>query len=161
LSQAVNTTHAAGVGTDSSTGNALFTQPTQVTGAAHAMAIDPGMAGHPERVAAAANASDLPGGNDNALALAAIGSKPLAGGGTPAQRFGALAANVGAAKSAADAEQKMRADTLTTANNAYESASGVSLDEEMVNVTKFQRAFEASQQVLRTADELLDGLMKA
>jgi flagellar hook-associated protein 1 FlgK len=41
----------------------------------------------------------------------------------------------------------------------HEAMSGVSLDEEFVNLTKFQRAYEASARVLTTADELLQELI--
>ena len=40
-----------------------------------------------------------------------------------------------------------------------EAMSGVSLDEEMVALTKYQRAYEAAGRVLSTVDELLQDLM--
>ena len=51
--------------------------------------------------------------------------------------------------------------TVTQADNLHASAAGVSLDEEMVNLSRFQRAFDASTRVLRVADELLDTLIKS
>ncbi len=72
-----------------------------------------------------------------------------------------MAADVGAAKASADAEQQLRQDTVGQARNLQDSASGVSLDEEMINMTRFQRAYQAGTQVLKTADTLLDGLMQS
>jgi flagellar hook-associated protein FlgK len=37
----------------------------------------------------------------------------------------------------------------------------VSIEEEMANLTQFQRAFDASAKVMRTADELLQTLLQA
>ncbi len=40
-----------------------------------------------------------------------------------------------------------------------DSVSGVSLDEEMADLMKFQRAYQASARVVRVMDEMLDGLI--
>lgn len=37
-----------------------------------------------------------------------------------------------------------------------ESISGVSLDEETVKMIEYQKAFDASARLIRTADEMLD-----
>ena len=59
----------------------------------------------------------------------------------------------------ADNEQTLRTDTLASAESVNDSASGVSLDDEMVNLTQYQRAFEASSKVMQTANSLFDNLM--
>ena len=48
---------------------------------------------------------------------------------------------------------------LQQLNNQKDSFSAVSVDEEMLNVIKFQKAYEASAKLIRTADEMLDTLM--
>jgi flagellar hook-associated protein 1 len=40
-----------------------------------------------------------------------------------------------------------------------ESVSGVSLDEEMTNIIRFQRAYQASARAMSTTDEMLDTLI--
>jgi flagellar hook-associated protein 1 FlgK len=40
-----------------------------------------------------------------------------------------------------------------------DNVSGVSLDEEMADLMKFQRAFQASSRVFSVIDELLDGVV--
>ena len=40
-----------------------------------------------------------------------------------------------------------------------EAVSGVSLDEEMVALTKYQRAYQAAGRVLATVDELMQDLI--
>jgi flagellar hook-associated protein 1 FlgK len=41
-----------------------------------------------------------------------------------------------------------------------ESVSGVSLDEEMTNMIKFQRSFEAAARIVRTTDELIQTILQ-
>ena len=161
FSNQVNAVHAAGVGLDGVSGRPLFAPPSQVAGAAMAMAVDPSVAGHPDRVAAAASAQDLPGGNDVAVQLAQLVSQNIGSGGPAAQRFAGIASQLGSAKASADSDAATRADMVTQAENLNSSASGVSLNEEMVNLTRFQQAFQAATRVLQVADNLLGDFMTA
>jgi flagellar hook-associated protein 1 FlgK len=160
LATSVNSVHTAGYGLDGVNGRPLFTQPASVAGAAYSFAVDPGMVGHPERIATSSTAAGLPGGNDVAVQLAQLASQPLNGGPPPAQAFGAIAASVGDATSSATAESQLRTQTVAQAQNLNQSSSGVALDQEMANMSQFQRAYEASSKVLQTADSLLAGLMQ-
>jgi flagellar hook-associated protein 1 FlgK len=40
-----------------------------------------------------------------------------------------------------------------------DAVSGVSLDEEMTNLTKYQKAFEASARLVTTIDQMLDTVL--
>jgi flagellar hook-associated protein 1 FlgK len=159
FSNAVNSVHASGFGLDGVSGRALFAPPAQVAGAAARMAVDPSVAGQPNRVATAANSADLPGGNDVAIQLAQLSGQSMGAGGPPSQQFATIAAQLGSAKSSADADAATRADMLTQAENLNSSASGVSLNEEMVNLTRFQQAFEAATRVLQVTNQLLGDFM--
>ncbi|HNF67019.1 MAG TPA: flagellar basal body rod C-terminal domain-containing protein, partial [Plasticicumulans sp.] len=48
---------------------------------------------------------------------------------------------------------------LNQAKQARESASGVNLDEEAADLMRFQQAYAASAQVMKTADELFQTLL--
>jgi flagellar hook-associated protein 1 FlgK len=159
FSNSVNSVHSAGYGLDGVSGRPLFAPPVTVAGAAANMAVDPSVAGQPNNIAAAANAQDVPGGNDVAIQLAQIATQSLGTGGPPAQQFASIAAQLGSAKSSADSDASTRADMMTQAENLNSSASGVSLNEEMVNLTRFQQAFQAATRVLQVADSLLGDFM--
>jgi flagellar hook-associated protein 1 FlgK len=159
FSNAVNAVASTGYGLDGVSGRNLFTAPTQVAGAAMSMSVDPSVDGQPANLGIAASASDVPGGNDIAVQLAALANQPLGGAGTPAASFASIAGQLGNAKSQADTDSATRADMVTQAENLNSSASGVSLNEEMVNLTKFQQAFQAATRVLQVTDQLLGDFM--
>jgi flagellar hook-associated protein 1 FlgK len=160
LSKSVNTVHSAGFGLDGGSGRPLFTPPTTVAGAAASMAVDASVAGQPDRIAASSTATDVPGGNQNALALLHVGQTAIGASGTPAESIAALTAGVGVKKAAADGEVQLRQSTVAQVKSLRDSASGVSIDEEMVDLTRFQRAFQASVQVMQTADQLMQSLLQ-
>jgi flagellar hook-associated protein 1 FlgK len=159
LANSVNAVHESGYGLDGNTGRPLFQVPTQVAGAAANFAVDPGMVGNPQFVAASGTSQDVPGGNDVAIKLAQLASSPLGSAGSPADGFASIAAQLGSAVSGANADATTRADTLTQAQNLNSSASGVSLDQEMTKLTQFQQAFQASTQVLQIANGLMTTLL--
>jgi flagellar hook-associated protein 1 FlgK len=44
--------------------------------------------------------------------------------------------------------------------NQRESVSGVSLDEEMINLIKFQNAYTAAAKMITTADEMMQTVLQ-
>ena len=161
FSTQVNTINSAGYGLDGTTGNAVFKWPPGVTNAAMSMTLDPAIIGHPEKIAASSTAAGLPSGNDVAIKLADLATQPLAAtGGTPTDRFAAITSAIGSAKQSASNEAELRSSTVAQAQSMNDSASGVSIDEEMTNLTQYQRAFEASSKVLQATDELLQNLIQ-
>ncbi|MFO0553014.1 MAG: flagellar hook-associated protein FlgK [Polyangiaceae bacterium] len=160
LAGSVNAQHAAGFGADGVSGRSLFKPITQVAGAAAQFTLDAAMIGRPDRVAASSTLSGLPGGNANALGLAQIGSVSLAGAGAPAARLGGLAGHLGVLQNQAENAVELRTSTVDMTTKLREQASGVSIEEEMVDLTRYQRGFEASMRVLKTADELLETVVR-
>lgn len=59
--------------------------------------------------------------------------------------------------------QQMKAsqgDLVNQLQNQRESISGVSLDEEMTNIIKYQQAYNAASKIITTTEKLLDNLMQ-
>jgi flagellar hook-associated protein 1 FlgK len=159
LATKVNSVFSSGYGLDGVTGRNLFVQPATAAGAAYAFAVDPSVANDPDAIAASGTATGLPGGNDTAVALAGLASQALGSSSTPSGAFATIAASVGNDVSSAQSEATLRDDTVSQAQDLNDSASGVSLDQEETNLTSFQRAYEASSQVLQTASSLLQDLL--
>ncbi len=102
------------------------------------------------------------GDNELAAAVAALAEKTFAtssgdliNGSFTSYYSGAVTAMGQAAKSASSrlADQST---IETLVREQRDAVSGVSLDEEVVNLTKYQRAFQASSRVMTVIDDLLD-----
>ncbi len=156
----VNAVHRANAGHDGTTGRTLFVEPTQVAGAAAAMAVDPTVVADPRKVAAAGPGAAA-GDNAGALALAALKDQNLAGGGTRTfvdeaiRSIGAVGSAAATARSNLSVAQT-RTDTLASVRD---SLSGVSQDEEMAKLAQFQHAHEAAAKFVGVVNSLLDNLM--
>jgi flagellar hook-associated protein 1 FlgK len=159
LAGAVNTVHRAGFGLDGSTNRDFFATSGTATGAATAFAVDPAIIADPLRIAAAASAATTPGDATNLQALIATESQALSSGVDAGKTFGQIVTDYGAAAANAGAMAQQDGTILSHLQDVRESVSGVSIDEELVNLTKAQRAFEAVMKVLTTADEMLATLM--
>jgi len=116
--------------------------------------------------AANLKASDGGAAGDNtvALAIAQLATKKFSTTGTPADlidgTFSGFFANavsgLGGALAAANASVTNQTNIETLVRSQRDAVSGVSLDEEMSDLTKYQRAFQASSRVFTTIDNLLD-----
>jgi flagellar hook-associated protein 1 FlgK len=156
----VNAVHRAGTGLDGSTGLDLLDGATAVDGAAARLAVAASVVADPRRLAASSGAPTLPGDGQNALALVATEGQALSGGldaagalASVTSRFGAAAAGL----SAAAAQDAALRDNLVTMR---EATSGVSLEEELIEMQKAQRAFQAIGKVIQASSEMFETLLQ-
>ena len=156
-----NTQHALGFDLNGNAGGNLFAPIAGATGAAAAVRVDAALAADPRLLAAAQSATTLPGDNRNALALVGLSSTtiPALGGLTLEDHFLALIGDVGSQVQSAQSRADFQRALLTQTQARRESVSGVSIDEEMTKLIQFQRAFEASSLLVRTADEMYQTLI--
>ncbi|MCG8556065.1 MAG: flagellar hook-associated protein FlgK [Proteobacteria bacterium] len=161
IAENYNTTHRAGVGLDAAGNRNLFEPLAAAADAASSLQVAADVAGQPERVAAARDRAALPGDNRNALALQDLADVSFAAGGTAtaATALSALIATAGTEVSVARNDLEAGEASHEQLAQLRESLSGVSLDEEMISLSRFQRAYQASIRVVQLADEMLGELM--
>jgi flagellar hook-associated protein 1 FlgK len=94
-----------------------------------------------------------PGQNDVAQAIAGLR------GGTTDQLYGVLVARIGTDVNAAGRTESTSQSLVDAVDNRRQSVAGVSLDEEMTNLIRFQRGYQASARTMTTIDDLLDTLI--
>jgi len=102
------------------------------------------------------------GDNRNALLIADLINTDTMnkGGATFNEFYSTLVSDVGSDVHQVENEQEFYDFSLQQLSNLRESISGVSIDEETINLTKFQNAYAAGAKLLGMATELMDILMK-
>ncbi len=160
LMNEVNTLHAAGYGLDGSTGNDFFTGT-----AAGDMAVNSAIVSDPNLVAAAAGydtvPGDKPGDNRNAIAIAGLRETLTMAGGTATfdDYYASLVSDVGHGVQQAQSYHDHQSQMVLHLENYRDSISGVSIDEEMVNLVNYQKAYQAAARLINTASEMMDTLL--
>lgn len=156
LAVQVNAIHAAGFALDTiTTGLAFFTGTTAAT-----IDVNPTIQADVSLIAAASTSN--PGDNGNALALAQLGNSPIAS--LSNSTFGgflsSFIADLGAQAASAKQSLSLGSSTTDFLTNRREQVSGVSLDEEMTDLIRFQRAYEAAAHFTSVVNELLGSLIQ-
>lgn len=126
----------------------LFSYDT-TNGAALTLAVNPLT---PDQIAAALPGA--PGGNGNALALAALANAPVANGYTFAQAYGNLGGQVGSDLAAAQNNGNTDQALLSQAESLRQQVSGVSLDSEAENLLQYNRSYDAISKMLGVLNSL-------
>lgn len=81
--------------------------------------------------------------------------------GSPASFFQTMVAEIGVNANTAISLSKNQADICKTISNQRLSISGVDVDEEAINLVKYQNCYNLSAKVISVMDELLDRLINA
>ena len=109
------------------------------------------------KIAASTTEDGLPGNGENALKITKVRhNQEMFDWGNPDDFVKSLVSNLGV-----DAQEAYRISSnqgvmLDAIVNKRESISGVSLDEEMTNMIKYQKAYQASARMINIFDEMLD-----
>jgi flagellar hook-associated protein 1 FlgK len=111
----------------------------------------------PDRIAAAS--AGAPGGNGNALDMAALADQKLVGSYTLTQAYGNLASRVGQDISSSSDERQSQESLVAQARNMRDQTSAVSLDEEASLMMTIQRQYQAVAKVIGTLNDLTDTLI--
>jgi len=67
--------------------------------------------------------------------------------------------SIGRDAQAADTRQQSAAAVATEATNRRQAVEGVNLDEELVNLTTYQQAYNAAARMISATNDLFDTLM--
>lgn len=112
----------------------------------------------------AASSDGAPGDGANALKLASLytDTSLMGGGGgtiSMADHFNALIGSVGVAAQKAQTMSASQALLVDHLHSRQDSISGVNLDEEMVDMIRFQQAYNAAARVVTAMDEVLETII--
>jgi flagellar hook-associated protein 1 FlgK len=153
----VNLQHQSGFDLNG-TGNEVFFTGT---GTAADLEVNPNIVADTDLIAAAAEATTVPGDSRNAVEIAKL-QYALNMGGTQSYNdyYGSIVRDVGNEVLKSEAYYNHQSDMMVQLENQREAVSGVSLDEEMINLIKFQNAYTAAARMITTADEMMQTVLQ-
>lgn len=100
--------------------------------------------------------------NTNATALLELQTaNTVSGSANYQEAYGGLIGLVGTVTRQANINSQAQSQVLINATEARDSVSGVNLDEEAVNLTRFQQSFQAAARVISVSNEIFQSLLLA
>lgn len=157
----VNEQHAEGLDLDGNPGENFFSfGPDASIPAAGAARLIEAALSDPRKVAAAASEGGM-GSNENAMLLFDIRDEILfsSSAETLSQFYAGLVYRIGADEQAAADEAAVQTAVLEQLKNNRGALSGVNLDEEAVNLIKYQKAYQASARFATVLESLSDEVL--
>jgi len=150
IGSAVNSVNEAGTDLNGAAGGALFTIPASgPTGAAASIGV---AFTDPSKIAASLDGSV--GDNSNVNAMLALQNQSIVNGQSPLNAYSNLVFQVGNDVSTAQSESTSAQAMVQQLQNQIGSVSGVSINEESVNLVQYERAYQAAAQVSAVIDSL-------
>ena len=158
LTTEVNNLHQNGFALNQSAGLVFF----DGTGRAADIEVNANIVANLDLIAAAADALTVPGDNRNAIEITNLQHQLLMSGNTATfnEYYSSLVRDVGNEVLKSESYYTHQSDMVAQLDNYRESVSGVSLDEEMINLIKFQNAYAAAAKRISTADEMIQTVLQ-
>lgn len=160
IAEKVNQAHVEGFDRAGRPGVEFFDLPDQVAGASRELQVNSEITEDVTKIAAAARPGAV-GDNTVANVISQLQNKEIMDGNTATidDFYNSQVGRVGVLSQRAIKSREAQGHMLDQLTNIRESISGVSLDEETTNMIEFQRAFDASARVIKTADEMFDTVL--
>lgn len=158
MATSLNNLATTGWGLDGTTGNALFT----MSAAGGPISIDPGLT--VQNLPAASTAAGVPGDGSNASAMAALASNtnlfPTYPNNTPVEVLTQITSNFGTLVQNATDGQTQAANTLQSLNQMKSAITGVSINQQLVQLLQLQNLLQASGRAVQAANDNLTFLIQ-
>lgn len=156
LADSVNAQHRAGYDSDQNAGGDFFTYTA--ANPAASLKVNPAIVSNLRKIAAAQTVN---GDGANATSIANIQHSLLLDGNSVTLNgyYASTIGNIG--REVADSKTDLDHQTAITSNvtSRRESVSGVSIDEEMINLMKYQMSYNAAGRLVKTVNDMMDVLM--
>jgi flagellar hook-associated protein 1 len=154
----VNKVHTRGFDRSSRQGLEFFKFDKTAGGASAKITVNQDILDDINRIAAAAKPGAV-GDNTVANVISMIQFHENMDGTTMDDFYNSQVGRVGVIAQRAVKAKESQGNILQQVNTLRESVSGVSLDEEATKMIEFQKAFDASARLIRTADEMFDTVL--
>jgi flagellar hook-associated protein 1 FlgK len=149
----VNNVYSKGYDLNGNTGQNFFTGASAAN-----IGVNSSVVSDPSTFQASGAAGDV-GDNTVVLALAQLASQPVANNQTFSQSYSSTVSALGSALSSVNDQSNNSAAVTQMLTAQRSSESGVSTDDEMTNLIQFQKAYQASAELISTLNEMLETLV--
>lgn len=160
IATAVNEVHSRGYDAYNRQAGNFFKMPESLQGASANLEISANVLRDPMRIASARHPNS-PGDNSVANAISQLQFERV----MPDEKttvdefYNSMVGEVGIQSRKAIQSQESQKGIVNNLKNIRESISGVNLDEETTKLIEYQKAFDASARLIRTADEMFDTVL--
>lgn len=160
FSEEVNKAHQAGFDRSGRQGVALFETRGEVKGAAENISVSSLVFNDVGRIVAGAKPG-APGDNTVANVISSLQTRGIMDGGNATfdDYYSTNVGQIGTIVQRAMKTAESQKNIMNQLGNIRESISGVSLDEETTKMIEFQKTYDASARLIRTADEMFETVL--
>lgn len=160
IASAVNEVHELGYNGYNQQGVSFFETPQRMRDASENLKVNRDVLNDVMNIAAAAE-KNSPADNRVANILSSLQYGKIMDNNTSniGDFYNGMVGKLAVVTNKANMEADHQKNIVSQLNNVRESISGVSLDEEAVKMIEYQKAFDASARVIKTADEMFDTVL--